>query len=153
LPQAHKRFEAEQLKVFTSLPADQINTRIHDTFVPSAPPVAIPATRQQWQTLAARWSAVLREKVFNNWPAADPRPAVKVVSDVTRNGVRARLVGFQPHDAYRLQLALLTHARQRPARLAVRVLDEEQWRQWAAVGGRYFPALFASEKNSDYSAS
>jgi hypothetical protein len=62
--------------------------------------------------------------------------------------VRARLVEFQPDDAYRLQLALLTHARQRPARLAVRVLDEEQWRQWAAIGGRYFPALFASEKNN-----
>jgi dienelactone hydrolase len=145
---ALKRFEVEQLKVFTSLPADQINTRIHDTFVPAAPPAALPATRQEWRPLAARWSAVLREKVFNNWPAADPRPAAKVVSDVTRNGVRARLVEFQPDDAYRLQLALLTHARQRPARLAVRVLDEEEWRQWAAEGGRYFPALFASEKNN-----
>jgi len=144
---ALKRFEAEQLKVFTSLPADQINTRIHDTFVPAAPPAALPATRQEWQTLAVRWSAVLREKVFNNWPAADPRPAVKVVSDITRNGVRARLVEFQPDDAYHLQLALLTHARRTPARLAVRVLDDEQWRQWAAVGGRYFPALFATEKN------
>jgi hypothetical protein len=97
---------------------------------------------------AARWSAALREKVFNNWPATDPRPAVKVVSDVTHNGVRARLVEFQPDDAYRLQLALLTHTRQTPARLAVRVLDEEQWRQWAAVGGQYFPALFASENNN-----
>jgi dienelactone hydrolase len=145
---ALKRFEVEQLKVFTALPADQINTRIHDTFVPAAPPAALPSTREEWQTLAARWSAVLREKVFNNWPAANPRPAVKVVSDEVRNVVRARLVEFQPDDAYRLQLALLTHARQTPARLAVRVLDEEQWREWAAVGGQYLPALFASENNN-----
>ena len=145
---ALKRFEAPQLKVFTALPADQLNTRIHDTFVPAAPPATLPSTRQEWQTLAARWSTVLREKVFNNWPATDPRPDakdVKVVSDNVRNDVRARLIEFQPDDAYRLQLALLTHSRQTPARLAVRVLDEEQWRQWAAVGGQYFPALFASE--------
>src|SRR5262245_15878525 len=145
---ALKRFEPEQLKVFTALPADQINTRIHDTFVPAAPPAALPATRQEWQTLAVRWSAVLREKVFNNWPAADPRPAVKVVSDVTHDGVRARLVEFQPDDAYRLQLALLTHSRQTPTKLAVRVLDEEQSLQWAAVVNRYFPALFAAENNN-----
>jgi dienelactone hydrolase len=145
---ALKRFEVEQLKVFTALPTDQINTRIHDTFVPAAPPAALPSTREEWQTLAARWSGVLREKVFNNWPAANPHPAVKVVSDEVRKGVRARLVEFQPDDAYRLQLALLTHARQTPARLAVRVLDEEQWRQWAAVGGQYLPALFASENNN-----
>ncbi len=70
---------------------------------------------------------------------------MKVVSDVTHNGVRARLVEYQPDDAYRLQLALLTHPSQSPVRLAVRVLDEEQLRQWAAIGGRYFPDLFASE--------
>ncbi|HKQ72457.1 MAG TPA: hypothetical protein VJ810_01920 [Blastocatellia bacterium] len=144
---ALKRFEIEQLKVFTSLPADQINTRIHDTFVPAAPPAALPSTRQEWQSLAARWSAALREKIFNNWPETDPRPAVKVLSDLTHNGARARLVEFQPDDAYRLQLALLTHARQTPTKLAVSVLDEEQLRRWAAVGGRYFPDLFASENN------
>jgi dienelactone hydrolase len=145
---ALKRFEAEQLKVFTALPADQINTRIHELFVPAAPAPALPSTRQEWQTLAARWSAALREKVFNNWPATNPRPAAKFISDKTLNNVRARLIEFQPDDAYRLQLALLTNSRQAPAKLAVHVLDEEQWRQWAAVGGQYFPTLFASENNN-----
>ncbi|MGE0131544.1 MAG: alpha/beta hydrolase [Blastocatellales bacterium] len=142
---ALKRFEVEQLKVFTTLPADQINTRIHDTFVSAAPPAAIPSTRDEWKELSARWSAALREKVFNNWPATDSRPASKVVSDETRNGVRARLIEFQPDDAYRLHLALLMHAKQKPSRLIVRVLDEEERRHWATVGGQYFPALFASE--------
>lgn len=145
---ALKRFEVEQLKVFTTLPTDQINTRIHELFVPAAPTPALPSTREEWRTLAARWTATLREKVFNNWPATDPRPAAKVVSDKTLNGVRARLIEFQPDDAYRLQLALLTSAKQRPARLTVHVLDEEQWRQWAAAGRRYLPSLFASENNN-----
>ncbi len=144
---ALKRFEAPQLKVFTTLPADQINTRIHDTFVPAAPPAAIPSTRQEWRTLTDRWSAALREKVFNNWPATDPGQAVKIVSDRTHNDVRARLVEFQPDDVYRLQFALLTNSRQTPSRLAVHVLDEEQWRRWGAAGGRYFPDLFPSENN------
>jgi endonuclease/exonuclease/phosphatase family metal-dependent hydrolase/dienelactone hydrolase len=145
---ALKRFEVEQLKVFTALPTDQINTRIHETFVSKAPPVALPSTRREWQTNAARWSAVLREKVFNNWPATEPRPAVKVVSDAVHNGVRARLLEFQPDEAYRLQLALLTHSRQTPARLAVHVLDDERSRQLAPIGVQYFPALFAPEYNN-----
>src|SRR5436190_3388568 len=31
-------FTPEELKVFKEIPADQINTKIHDTFVPAAPP-------------------------------------------------------------------------------------------------------------------
>jgi hypothetical protein len=73
---------------------------------------------------------------------------VKVISDSVRKDVRARLLEFQPDDAYRLQLALLTHSRQTPARLAVHVLDEERWRQLAPIGVQYFPALFASESNN-----
>lgn len=148
---ALKRFEVEQLKVFTSLPADQINMRIHESFVPAAPAPALPSTREEWRILAARWSAALREKVFNNWPATDPRPAAKIISDKTLNGVRARTVEFQPDGAYRLQLALLTSAKQKPVRLAVRILDEEEWQKWAVTGGQYFPTLFASE-NHDGSA-
>jgi hypothetical protein len=44
-----------------------------------------------------------------------------------------------------LQLALLTHAKQKPTKLAVRIPDEEEWRHWAVVGGQYFSALFASD--------
>jgi hypothetical protein len=145
---ALKRFDVEQLKVFTASPADQINTRIHELFVPAAPAPALPSTRQEWQALASRWSAALREKVFNNWPTTNPRPAAKVVSDETRNGVRARLVEFQPDGAYHLRLALLTHSRQTPARLIVRVLDEAQWQQWSAIGWQYLPSLFTSENNN-----
>jgi dienelactone hydrolase len=145
---ALKRFAVEQLRVFSSVPADQINTRIHETFVPAAPPAAIPASKEEWKAISTRWKTLLGERVFNNWPATEPIPTLKVVSDEVRNGMRARLVEFQPDDAYRLQLVLLTHSRKTPARLSVRVLDEEQWRQWAAVGGQYFPTLFASENNN-----
>lgn len=143
---ALKRFEVEQLKVFTSLPADQINMRIHESFVPAAPAPALPSTREEWRILAARWSAALREKVFNNWPATDPRPAAKIISDKTLNGVRARTVEFQPDGAYRLQLALLTSAKQKPVRLAVRILDEEEWQKWA-VTGAVFPNPFRVRKS------
>jgi hypothetical protein len=50
-----KRFAVEQLRVFSSLPAGEINTRIHETFVPAASPVAIPASKGEWQTVSDRW--------------------------------------------------------------------------------------------------
>lgn len=145
---ALKRFTPEQLRVFAGLPADQRNTRIHETFVPAAPPEAVPATREEWQRRAGQWAALLREKVFNNWPAADPQAAAASLSDEAHNGVRARLIEFQSDDTYRLQLALLMPEKQKTTGLSVQVLDEEGWRQWAAVGGEYFPGLFTGEKQS-----
>ena len=46
-------FKPEELKVFDKLPADQINTRIQETFVPQAAVPAPPATKAEWQ-IAAR---------------------------------------------------------------------------------------------------
>ncbi|MFN0088022.1 MAG: alpha/beta hydrolase family protein [Blastocatellia bacterium] len=145
---ALKRFGPEQLKVFAALPGDERNTRIHETFVPAAPAAAAPSTREEWRGQAARWAALLREKVFNNWPAAEPRPAASVLSEEARGGARARLIEFQPDDAYRLRLALLMPEKQKISGLSVLVLDEEGWRQWAAVGGEYFPGLFPGENGS-----
>src|SRR5947199_7154040 len=41
-------FTPEQLKVFDKLPADQQNTRIHETFAPAAPAPAVPASADAW---------------------------------------------------------------------------------------------------------
>ncbi|MDX2031533.1 MAG: prolyl oligopeptidase family serine peptidase [Blastocatellia bacterium] len=145
---ALKRFTPEQLRVFAALPADQRNTRIHETFVPMATRPAVPATREEWQRRAGEWRALLREKVFNRWPAADPRPAIAPLSDSARSGVRARLIEYRPDETYRLQLLLLTPEKEKATRLSARVLDEEGWRQWATVGAEYFPGLLPAEMTS-----
>jgi dienelactone hydrolase len=139
---AIKRFKVEQLRVFSSQPPDEINTRIHETFVPVAPPVAIPTSKEEWQANSARWKTMLRERVFNNWPDHSPGqyPAT-IISDQVHNGVRVQIIEYQPHVDYRLQMALLMDAKKTPATVSVRVLDGGEWLRWAAVGKRYFPSL------------
>ncbi|PYV10263.1 MAG: acetylxylan esterase [Acidobacteria bacterium] len=113
---AEKRFTPEALKVFGALPADAINTRIHDTFVPAAAAPAVPTTHEAWEALAARWRRALREKVTNNVPALDPeRLEPKVVPGAPR------LIAFSPDPSYRLEAALVTAAAAPAAPRSLRV--------------------------------
>ena len=61
-------FKPEELKVFDKLPADQINTRIHETFVPLAPRPRRPRRKAEWQSQREKWMTALREKCFRGWP-------------------------------------------------------------------------------------
>jgi hypothetical protein len=60
---AVKLFKPEELRVFTEIPRDEINTRIDETFVPMANP-PVPQTREEWEKMRDGWMKVLREKVF-----------------------------------------------------------------------------------------
>lgn len=73
---AVKMFSPEQLKVFDTLPADQINTRIEYSFEPEAPAPQIPATAAQWAEMKTKWMSGLREKCFAGWPETSPEPRV-----------------------------------------------------------------------------
>lgn len=69
LSTAVKGFEPEQLRVFKDgLPSDQINTRIHDTFVPLAPAPAVPESKEAWAKQRDGWMEALKTKCFNGWP-------------------------------------------------------------------------------------
>ena len=61
---APKFFEPEQLKVFKELPADQINTEIHETFVVAAAPPTVPADKAEWEAMRDKWTQSLRDKSF-----------------------------------------------------------------------------------------
>jgi dienelactone hydrolase len=65
---ALKLFQPEQLKVFDKLPEDQINTRIHELFVPMAEKPTVPADSTEWAAMRDGWIKALREKVFRAWP-------------------------------------------------------------------------------------
>src|SRR3954471_10822022 len=48
-------FKPEELKVFKKLPADQLNTRMHETFVPLSAAPAPPAMKAEWQSQRDNW--------------------------------------------------------------------------------------------------
>ncbi len=60
---AVKVFKPEELRVFTEIPKDEINTRIDETFVPVANP-PVPQTKEEWEKMRDGWMKVLREKML-----------------------------------------------------------------------------------------
>jgi dienelactone hydrolase len=87
-------FTAQELKVFDKIPEDQINSRIHERFVPAAKPAAKPG-RERLEQLRA----VLKEKVFHGWPAEEVPFNAKDVSI----GDGWREVQFDSEEGVRLK--------------------------------------------------
>ncbi|HEX2749538.1 MAG TPA: sialidase family protein, partial [Verrucomicrobiales bacterium] len=48
-------FKPEELRVFTELPKDEINTHIDETFVPGFTPPPVPQTKEEWTKMKGGW--------------------------------------------------------------------------------------------------
>ncbi len=119
-----KFFTPEQLRVFTELPTDTINTNIADTFVPMAKPEKRSATEL---------AAVLREKVFGGWPADDLplTPERALVLQYSKLNLTAWDFTSQPGVTLRLYLVSDASATNSgPVQLTI--LDEETVTPWFA---------------------
>jgi len=133
---AERLFEPEQLKVFQKLPADQLNTKIHESFVTAAAPPVVPQSKEQWVALRDGWMKALQEKVFRGWPTArevgplDVDQAFTAVAD----GVRLTAYDFNSQPNVRLRLFLLSAANeQEPDWVPLTVVDETRWKQWLSA--------------------
>jgi dienelactone hydrolase len=85
-------FQPEQLKVFKELPADQVNTKIQETFVPQAPQPEVPADAAQWAKMRDGWMVALREKTFGGWPKDEPAVQPKLYPGASADAV---MVAYQ----------------------------------------------------------
>jgi len=124
-------FEAEQLKVFEELPADEINTKIHETFVPKSQKSFMPQSVQQSRALLE----TLREKSFGGWPTqeqAGPLNISKVFS-VERHNIHLSAFDFTSQPYVRLRLYLAQRAGLgRPEKVVLNVMAQQQWSLWLA---------------------
>lgn len=107
--QAVPFFEPEQLKVFDELPADQINTSIHETFVPPAPEPEVPTSPEQWARMRDGWMQALTEKVFRGWPTGGEaeRESLSAVDFEDIQGLRTKPVAFASQPNVPLQLGMM----------------------------------------------
>ncbi len=69
---ATKFFEPEQLKVFAQLPSDELNTKIDQTFVPSAELPSIEDVLKDPKAWYDDRISKLRQRCFREWPDNDP---------------------------------------------------------------------------------
>jgi len=128
-------FEPEQLKVFDELPADEINTKIQDSFVPTAKKPSVPKTPEKWAKQRKVWMRNLRNKSFRGWPKltkAGPLDIQRVFS-VKREGIHFRAFDFTSQPNVRLRLYLTSRAGlNKPEAVKLNVLDEQGWSKWLA---------------------
>jgi Acetyl xylan esterase (AXE1) len=120
---AVKMFSPEQLKVFTTLPPDQINTRIEYSFEPEAPKPEVPTTAEQWQGMKAKWVSGLLEKCFAGWPGDSPESTVRSLKSAKVNGIVYEKYEIQSQSGVSLPIYLIRKAGARPRRLILRIAD------------------------------
>jgi dienelactone hydrolase len=120
---AVKMFSPEQLKVFTTLPADQINTRIEYSFEPEAPAPAVPATAVQWDQMKTKWMDGLREKCFAGWPVAAQPATVQKVLSRKEMGVLYEEYEIQSQPDVTLSLYVMRKTGSKPRQVVLRIAD------------------------------
>lgn len=112
---AVKLFAPEQLRVFSTLPADQRNTTIDEFFVPAAAPTRNPPSPE-----------LLREKVFAAWPE-DDFSAPALLSRQTYEGLTVQRFSVPVQPDLDLPLWVVNSGRTRPHQIILQILDESTW--------------------------
>jgi len=144
---AVKFFQPQQLKVFQTLPADQLNTKIHESFTLQAPVPAVPVTAEQWNSQQRNWLRVLREKSLRSWPSdTDAGPLnLTRVSRLERNNISLTVFEFNSQGGIVLPLYLMHRADlKKPHRIILNVIDRRQWPRFAAALCAGFPRISQS---------
>lgn len=139
---APKPFSPQELKVFSALPADALNTRIHETFVPRAATASAPANRADWLALSSRWKQELPTKSFAGWPS-EPGPLL-VERRFERNveSLRLEAYDFNSEATMRLRLYVLSDPAKKSKVATLRLLDGAQWQsQFATLQSVFNDAL------------
>jgi hypothetical protein len=136
---AKKVLDPKQLRVFTELPKDQINTQIDQSFVPLAKPASVATDAAQWQPMRDAWKTELQDKVFRSWPAFASNVQVKKAGSQETDGITLTAYDFVSQDPIPLRLYIAHREGLRLSDLelvALNVLDAQSWTQFESV---YYP--------------
>jgi len=124
---AKKLFEPAQLRVFDQLPADEVNTKIQESFVPVAKPVDMASQRRDTVL------ATLREKCFRGWPDESLMGKADLLAHGTTGRLRVRYYFVVAQPEVELLLTVVQHPKVRkPDAVRLVVLDEQSWTNWPA---------------------
>ena len=150
---AVKLFTPQQLKVFgETLPRDELNTRISETFTAKAQAPAVPDTTNDWSRQKTSWRDALTSKSFRGWPTAPVGFNLEQGPTHTTDNVTARTFWFTSQAGIRLPLVILHRKGLAPQSLDLVVLnsvDDAGWNDMLASlagGGIHLPDLAGINK-------
>jgi len=146
-PAAEKpiKFEPKQLKVFDSLPTDEINTHLHEHFIKKAvweTPNSDNHFQESWQKKSGQALADLKQKVFRNW-ADDQLPlGIKPAETKVFDGVKLQAFDFVSEKEIPLRLFVLSAEKTtKPKLLVAEALNEAEWKKFVAMMGSDFVTI------------
>lgn len=126
---AVKFFEPEQLRVLTTQPTDQRNTKIQETFVPPAQ-ITTPANTAEWEAMKSSWMQRLKSLSFGAWPASETSTEVRLIRSNVLKHHRWSEYEFLSQEPYRLPLVVTQPEgpNSKPAkRVVLHILDQSEW--------------------------
>lgn len=132
---------SQELRVFSDLPGDQINTSVHNVFVPSAPPARIPADREEWTAQRSRIMQALQSKVFGGWPVSVAALDGRRVAKANGGGIEIEQWTFTSQPDVVLPYYSLARDHGRPERIRLRILSESEWPDVAVAMATVFPEI------------
>ncbi len=125
---ATKRHAPKELKVFAEIPADEVVTKIDETFVPGFPEPRQITGAGEWGSQRDGWLRELRGDCFRAWPAETTAPALSETATEVNGDVRVKQYRMTSEPGVDLSLWLLQNASAEtapPAAITVWVLDQE----------------------------
>lgn len=143
-----KIFTPQELKVLEKIPEDQLNTIIHDHFVPTAP-IVFPENVSQWQELKTRWISLLKQKCFRGWPANLPSPSWKNVKEAEADGIRLVRAELPVQDEVILPIYYLRGADGTPRQIEIELLDQDDWSRWLSGLKLHFSEILGQDLVTD----
>lgn len=138
-----RRIPIEELKVLDvdePIPADALNARIDETFVPTPEAPPVPDSAEEWESLRSAWLDQLRSEVFGGWPeemgpiiVSHPYP-----EGIEKGGLALRAFDIRPEsgpDDPTLRLWFFSHPEQESEATGTQfhVLSAEDWDTWGGL--------------------
>lgn len=145
---ARKYFEPEQLKVLVTLPQDQRNTTIDETFVPAAEAGEPPQERAAWNQLKRRWLQSLREKTFRGWPDTLSELLLTSRGKADKQELQLWVADVKTQPGVVIPLYSLQRPNVTPERVIIKILSQAEWVSCMRELIPTFPDLLQPEKTA-----
>jgi len=142
---AEKLFTPQELKVFDSIPADEITSKIDETFVPVAATPSIPTSAEAWKESIASWKSSMETKSFRGWPDRTTPVTLERTFREEKDGVRMERHTVMTEPNVTCSLHVIHRAGLEWADLdllVLNVLDEADWAEFLAHLPSKFPGAF-----------
>ncbi|HUE71794.1 MAG TPA: prolyl oligopeptidase family serine peptidase, partial [Pirellulaceae bacterium] len=148
---AEKFFEPEQLKVFDKLPEDQINTRIHETFVAAAPPPKVPESKEEWEKMREGWMKQIKEKSLRAWPERAGHVELRQIHEQQHDGLKLRRFEFESEPGVVVELLVVSASSgKKPETVSISILSADRFDVQTAAIQTLFPGNSEAATPDEY---